>query len=142
MVGSLLEVGRGKRDEHICRDGYVQYEYITEELPDLLALSDVALSRAGANAVFELLALNKPAVLVPLPAASSRGDQLLNARYFEKKGYARMLEQDAATPELLCDAIDAVYRDRAQYTRTMEADTRSDGTEAILALIRETAGER
>ncbi len=132
--------GKGKLEENIRRGGYVQYEYITDELPDLLALSDVVLSRAGANAVFELLALNKPAVLVPLTAASTRGDQLLNARYFEKKGYAKVLDQDAATADALCDAIDAVYRDRAAYTRAMETDTRSDGTEAILQLIRETAG--
>ena len=130
--------GRGKLDETIARDGYVQYEYITSELPDLLALADVVLSRAGANAVFELLALNKPAVLVPLTTASTRGDQLLNANYFKKKGYAETLMQDTATADSLCDAIDEVYKNRATYAHAMEADTRSDGTEAILKMIRGT----
>lgn len=131
--------GRGKEDCNCVACGYTQYEYIDRELPDLFALADVVLSRAGANAVFELLALNKPSVLVPLTASSTRGDQLLNAAYFQKKGYAEMVDQNTATPETLCQTIDRVYRDRARYVRTMQEDTRSDGTEAILAIIKSAA---
>ena len=131
--------GRGKEDCNCVACGYTQYEYIDRELPDLFALADVVLSRAGANAVFELLALNKPSVLVPLTAASTRGDQLLNAAYFEKKGYAVTVDQDTATPESLSRAIDEVYREREHFTRTMEGDTRSDGTQAILDIIRNAA---
>ncbi len=134
--------GKGKLDESARREGYVQYEYITDQLPDLLALADVVLSRAGANAVFELLALNKPAVLVPLPAKSSRGDQLLNAQYFEKKGYAKLLEQDTATADALCQAINSVYQNRSAYIKAMEGEKRSDGTEAILSIIEDTATRR
>ena len=131
--------GRGKLERACNREGYVQYEYIDAELPDLFALADVVLSRAGANAVFELLALHKPSVLVPLPKTSTRGDQLLNAAYFERKGYAVSLEQDSATPESLCRALEAVYRDRAQYTRAMREDEGTDGTEAILEIIKNAA---
>ena len=131
--------GRGKEDDRYRAEGYVQYEYIDKELPDLFHLCDVVLSRAGANAVFELLALNKPAVLVPLPSSSSRGDQLLNGSYFAKKGYAMKLEQDTATPETLADAVKALYRDRTRFIRAMEQDTRTDGTENILAIIRRSA---
>lgn len=131
--------GRGKMDCDCVTCGYIQYEYIDRELADLFALADVVLSRAGANAVFELLALNKPSVLVPLSKASTRGDQLLNARYFEKKGYALTLDQDTATPESLCLAIDEVYRDRAKYAEAMRAETRADGTLTILELLREAA---
>lgn len=129
--------GRGKRDEGLRAGGYVQYEYIEQELPDLFALSDIVLSRAGANAVFELLALNKPALLLPLPKASSRGDQLLNAAYFEKKGYALTLDQDTATPAQLAAMLDGLYQNRDRYIRVMEQDTRADGTENILAVIRD-----
>jgi UDP-N-acetylglucosamine--N-acetylmuramyl-(pentapeptide) pyrophosphoryl-undecaprenol N-acetylglucosamine transferase len=76
---------------------------------------------------------------VPLTASSTRGDQLLNAAYFQKKGYAVMLDQDTATPESLVQAIDDVYRERERFTRTMEEDTRSDGTQAILDIIRNAA---
>ncbi len=97
------------------------------------------LSRAGANSVFELLALNKPSVLVPLTSASTRGDQLLNANYFEKKHYALVLDQNTATTQSLVSTIRRVYDDRKAFTDTMCEDTRSDGTEAILTIIRETA---
>ena len=131
--------GKGKNDCNCVACGYSQYEYIDKELPDLFALSDVVLSRAGANSVFELLALNKPSVLVPLTSSSTRGDQLLNATYFEKKGYAMVLNQNTATTESLIAAIRRVYEDRAQYTKVMCEDTRSDGTETILNLIRKAA---
>ncbi len=131
--------GRGKNDCGCSACGYMQYEYIGKELPDLFALCDIALSRAGGNSVFELLALNKPAVLVPLTSASTRGDQLLNARYFEKKGYAKMVDQNTATPESLAEAVNAVYDERARYAARMCEDTRSDGTESILEIIRQAA---
>jgi UDP-N-acetylglucosamine--N-acetylmuramyl-(pentapeptide) pyrophosphoryl-undecaprenol N-acetylglucosamine transferase len=131
--------GRGKNDCDCVACGYMQYEYIDRELPDLFALADVVLSRAGANSVFELLALNKPSVLVPLTSASTRGDQLLNANYFEKKHYALVLDQNTATTQSLVSTIRRVYDDRKAFTETMCEDTRSDGTEAILTIIRETA---
>ena len=131
--------GKGKNDCDCVACGYHQYEYIDKELPDLFALSDVVLSRAGANSVFELLALNKPSVLVPLTSASSRGDQLLNANYMEKKGYAKVVDQNTATTDSLVAAIDEVYQQRAQYTERMCEDTRSDGTETILTIIKKAA---
>lgn len=87
--------GKGNLDpslEHL--PGYKQYEYVTDELPHLLAASDFAISRAGSNAIFELLALKKPMLLIPLSAAQSRGDQILNANYFEKLGLARVLVEE------------------------------------------------
>ena len=129
--------GRGKNDCDCVACGYMQYEYIDKELPDLFALSDIVLSRAGANSVFELLALNKPSVLVPLTSASSRGDQLLNAKYFEKKGYAVSIDQNTASVQTLLDAIDHVYQNREQYSSAMRQDDCSNGKEAILKIIRE-----
>ncbi len=131
--------GRGKNDCNCAACGYNQYEYIDKELPDLFALSDIVLSRAGANSVFELLALNKPSILVPLTSASTRGDQLLNAKYFEKKGYAKVLDQNTATAESLVVAIDDLYANRAAFSEMMCEDTRSDGTQAILKIIKDAA---
>ncbi|MEA4870636.1 MAG: undecaprenyldiphospho-muramoylpentapeptide beta-N-acetylglucosaminyltransferase [Christensenella sp.] len=130
--------GRGKNDCDCVACGYTQYEYIDKELPDLFALSDIVLSRAGANSVFELLALNKPSVLVPLTSASTRGDQLLNAKYFEKKGYALTIDQNTATVQTLLDAINHVYENREQFVSAMRNDHCSDGKEAILNIIRDT----
>ena len=78
--------GKGKLDESLTGvEGYAQFEYIQKELKDLFALADLVISRAGANAICELLALRKPNILIPLPAKSSRGDQILNARSFERQ---------------------------------------------------------
>ena len=60
---------------------------------DLFALSDVVISRAGANAICEISALHKPNLLIPLSANASRGDQILNARSFEKTGIQHVLEK-------------------------------------------------
>lgn len=131
--------GRGKVDAAAACPGYLQYEYIDRELPDLLALTDVVLSRAGANAVFEFLSLAKPAVLVPLPLSASRGDQIENAKYFEKRGYAVMVDQDAATPDTIADAVLALYARRAEYRARMQADALLDGTDEVLREIRAAA---
>lgn len=87
--------GKGNHDETLEGvSGYTQFEYVTESLPHLLAASDYAVSRAGSNAIFELLALQKPMLLIPLSAAKSRGDQILNASYFKSLGLARVLKEE------------------------------------------------
>ena len=131
--------GKGKLDESVKAEGYVQYEYIRDEMADLFALADVVVSRAGANAVFELLALHKPMLLLPLSAASTRGDQELNAAYFEKRGYARVLLADAVSAESVRKEVNALYEARAQYIDTMRHAEGVDGTGMILRLIREAA---
>lgn len=87
--------GKGNLDrtyENVA--GYKQYDYVTTELTHLLAASDFSVSRAGSNAIFELLALKKPMLLIPLSAAHSRGDQILNANYFESLQLARVLKEE------------------------------------------------
>ena len=81
--------GKGRMDDSLkSLKGYVQFEYIQNQLKDLFALTDVVISRAGANAICELLALHKPNLLIPLSANASRGDQILNARSFERQGFS------------------------------------------------------
>ncbi|NCB30060.1 MAG: undecaprenyldiphospho-muramoylpentapeptide beta-N-acetylglucosaminyltransferase, partial [Clostridia bacterium] len=116
--------GKCKMEASIDNPAYVQYEYISEELPDLLACADIILSRAGANAVFEFLALAKPALLIPLPLSCSRGDQILNARYFARKGYAITMDQADLNPESLCKALASLYESRLQFISTMSSDAR------------------
>ena len=127
--------GQGKLDDTAPRPGYVRFEYVNEQMADVLALADVVLSRAGANAVFELLALKKPSVLVPLPLEASRGDQILNAEYFEKNGYAVHLPQSEITPARLQETVLNLYRDRQKYIDAMASAPGADGTENILRLI-------
>ncbi len=131
--------GKGKVDESVRAEGYLQYDYIRDEMADLFALADVVCSRAGANAVFELLALKKPMLLLPLSAASTRGDQELNAKYFKAKGFAKVLFADEVNPASLTNELLALYRERETYLASMQSAKGVDGTEAILNLIREAA---
>ena len=131
--------GKGKLDESIDRPGYVQYEYISEQMADLFALADVVCSRAGANAVFELLALKKPMLLLPLSGASTRGDQELNANYFKTRGYAKVLLADEVNAESIANELLDLYQNRERYLAAMQSAEGVDGTEAILNLIRKAA---
>ena len=127
---------KGKKDASIAEPGYVQYEYISKELPDLFAAADIILSRAGANAIFEFLALAKPALLIPLPLSASRGDQILNAGYFARKGYAMTLDQAGLTPDTLFDSIHDLYDRRLSFISAMSGDSTADGTDEVLDVIR------
>lgn len=131
--------GKGKLDEGVRMPGYVQYEYIKDEMADLFSLADVVVSRAGANAVFELLALHKPMLLLPLSGASTRGDQELNAEYFKKRGYARVLLADEVNADSVLREVRALYDARGTYIETMQKAEGVDGTDMILRLIREAA---
>ena len=95
------------------------------------------ISRAGANAICELLALRKPAVLIPLSAAASRGDQILNARSFEKQGFARMLEEEKVTDRTLLEAVREVFENREKYVAAMEKSEMRDAIAVITGLIEE-----
>ena len=85
--------GKGNLDESLIgTSGYVQYEYVDKPLRHLFAAADLIISRAGANSICEILALRKPNILIPLSAAASRGDQILNANSFAKQGFSTVLE--------------------------------------------------
>ena len=134
--------GKGNLDEQLVRPGYLQYEYISEELKDLFALADVIFSRAGANALCEFLALHKPALLVPLSKAASRGDQILNARSFVAQGFSMMIEEEELTDERLISGILSLYENRDKYIAKMSESRQSNGVNVILGLIDElTAGK-
>ena len=128
--------GKGKLDESLKgTEGYRQYEYIKEELPDLFAAADVAISRAGANAICELLALKKPNLLIPLSAKASRGDQILNAHSFEKQGFSIVIEEEDLSTEKLVAAVNELYTDKDKYITAMEGSKNTDAIGIITNLI-------
>lgn len=119
--------------------GYKQFEYIKAELKDLFAMADLVISRAGANAICELLALKKPNILIPLPAASSRGDQLLNAKSFESQGFSIVINEDDLTTELLVDKVHELFSNRHSYHDAMNRSGQMDSIRTIVRLIEEAA---
>lgn len=119
--------------------GYVQFEYIKEELSDLIASADIMISRAGANAICEILALRKPNILIPLSAQASRGDQILNAASFEKAGYSIVIQEDDMTDAKLLNAVHQAYENREEYIKAMKRSQLNNSIEKIVGLINEAA---
>ena len=114
--------GKGNVANDINVKGYRQFDYVSDELKDFMAASDVVISRAGSNSIFELLSLNKPMILVPLSGASSRGEQMLNAKSFQHKGYCEIVADDKLTENnLLLDTLDKVYIGRETYIANMKS---------------------
>ncbi|MCG5102049.1 undecaprenyldiphospho-muramoylpentapeptide beta-N-acetylglucosaminyltransferase [Oceanobacillus alkalisoli] len=97
--------GQGKVDTSLNSLGYAQFEYVHGELKDIFAATDFVLSRAGSNAIFEFLALRIPMLLVPLSLEASRGDQIVNARSFKEKGFARVLQEAEVTADKLTEEL-------------------------------------
>lgn len=81
-------------------DNYKPYPFIKKEMADVLSLSSIVVSRAGANTVWESAAAGKPMILVPLEKGSSRGDQIENAEFFKKKGAAEILLGEDVRPDI------------------------------------------
>ena len=134
--------GKDKIDNLLLNTpGYKQFEYIKAKLKDIFAMADVVISRAGANAICELLALKKPNILIPLPAASSRGDQLLNAASFEAQGYSIVLNEDDITTNLLVDKVHELYFNRQNYVDAMSKSHQMDAVKTIMSLINEATNK-
>jgi UDP-N-acetylglucosamine--N-acetylmuramyl-(pentapeptide) pyrophosphoryl-undecaprenol N-acetylglucosamine transferase len=114
--------GPGKTDASLNHQtGYFQLEYAHAELADLFAASDWVVSRAGANALYELLVLAKPHILIPLPYSQSRGDQIENARYFEHLGASHVLAEEQLNPETLAQAIQMIQGNKEKIFSAISA---------------------
>ncbi len=131
---------------HLCGKGnfsgelegaknYVQCEYLNEEMADAYACSDVIVSRAGSNALCEILALRKPALLIPYPAEASRGDQILNAESFRARGLSRVLDQKEMTVDRLTDEVVSLYHDRGAIYDAMTNESTANGVDNVLEQI-------
>ena len=130
--------GRDKIDPALLNiEGYKQFEYLKSEMKDAFAMSGVVISRAGANAICELLALKKPNLLIPLPAGSSRGDQILNAKSFESQGFSMVINEEILTENLLADKVTELYSCRHSYIDNMSKSGQLNSIDTIMKLLTE-----
>ncbi|MCH5254015.1 MAG: undecaprenyldiphospho-muramoylpentapeptide beta-N-acetylglucosaminyltransferase [Lachnospiraceae bacterium] len=135
--------GKEKMDNLLLTTkGYKQFEYIKSELKDIFAMADLVISRAGANAINELLALKKPNLLIPLPSGSSRGDQLLNAKSFESQGFSIVVDEDDLTKKLLVEKVQELYFTRNTYIDAMSKSSQRDAISTITAMIEDMVAKR
>ncbi len=131
-------VGKGNINKDLIgKTGYQQYEFINEQLNDVFAMTDLMISRAGANSISEILALKIPNILIPLSAKASRGDQILNAESYRKQGFSTVLQEEELTSAILIDSVRDVYKNRIQIKEKMASSKLLDANETILDLILE-----
>lgn len=107
---------------------------LDKPLRHLFAAADLIISRAGAIHR-EILALRKPNILIPLSAAASRGDQILNANSFAKQGFSTVLEEEVLTADTLSQAIEETYKNRQQFIDKMSESHLNNAVKTIMGLI-------
>lgn len=135
--------GREKIDNMLLTTpGYKQFEYVKGDMKDIFAMADIVVSRAGANAISELLALRKPNILIPLPSGSSRGDQILNAESFEAQGFSIVINEDDLTNKLLLEKVQELYFNRHTYIDAMNRSHQRDAVGTIIGLIEDAVNEK
>lgn len=134
--------GKDKVDNLMLNiQGYKQFEYVKAELKDIFAMTDVVVSRAGANSICELLALKKPNLLIPLSAHSSRGDQILNAKSFESQGFSLVIDEDYLTENLLVEKVHELYFTRQTYVDAMGRSSQLGSIKTITDLLEQTVNQ-
>jgi UDP-N-acetylglucosamine--N-acetylmuramyl-(pentapeptide) pyrophosphoryl-undecaprenol N-acetylglucosamine transferase len=128
--------GKGNLDQSLLNvKGYKQFEYVNEELADILAATDTVITRGGSNAIFEFLALKIPMLIIPLSKKQSRGDQILNAKSFEEKGYSVTLEEENLTEETLYSLLGEIEKNKESFKKIMGESDQGDALNTILREI-------
>ncbi len=142
--GALDELTRQFYVFHVCGPDklsgasvarYQEVEYVSQGWGDILAAADVVLSRAGANALFELLALRKRNLLVPLPAKASRGDQIENAAFAQSHGYSVVIAEENLSTQSLLQGLEQLQQDQAGYTARLESFVVPPAAQALTAAV-------
>ena len=123
--------GKGLKDAQVKKSGYIQYEFVKEDLTDLLAITDTVISRAGSNAIYEFLTLRIPMLLVPLGLDQSRGDQIDNANHFADKGYAKAIDEEQLTAQILLQELNEMEQERTRIINNMKSYEQSYTNEAL-----------
>lgn len=129
--------GKNNLSKEYDQKGYFQVEYMNN-IENAFAVASVCISRAGSNTLFELLALKIPCVLIPLPKGTSRGDQILNAEYFQKLGLVNVLPQQVLTPQALTLAVNSTYANRFNLARNFNKTPIKDASREISNIIAST----
>ncbi|RKQ28647.1 undecaprenyldiphospho-muramoylpentapeptide beta-N-acetylglucosaminyltransferase [Oceanobacillus halophilus] len=131
--------GKDKVDPDVNEKGYVQFEYVNEELQDIFAATDYVLSRAGSNAIFEFLALRIPMLLIPLSKQASRGDQIINANSFKSKNYARVLEEEDLTQMTLVNELQRLKEQAPVMIDNMMEFKSEKARDRVVEIIKEVS---
>lgn len=130
--------GQGKLDAHVNESGYVQYEYVRDELSNIFAITDYVISRAGSNAIFEFLALRIPMLLIPLSLEASRGDQIVNAESFKMSGYAHVLKEEKMTLKTFIEQVESLQKYGGMLVDRMKEYKSEEARNQVIKIIKQS----
>lgn len=129
--------GKGNVKTDLETNTYKQFEYLNQEISDVIACSDIVVSRAGANAIFEFLATKKPNLLIPLSKKASRGDQILNAESFKKSSFSMVIQEEELNSDILLSSINELFKNKDVYVNNMITSPAKDAVSEIINIINE-----
>lgn len=108
---------------------------ITDDMVNLYNIADFVIGRSGAGVTAECYFKNLPMILIPLENKATRGDQLLNAKYYEKLGVAKIVHESNLTPTKMLDEINCFYKKIDAYKSAYKKAEQINGKEKIIELI-------
>lgn len=126
--------GKNNLVDSLTAKGYYQVEFLNK-IENAFSCASVCVTRAGSNTLFELLSLKIPCVLIPLPKGNSRGDQVLNAAYFQKKGLVSVLPQENLTSDSLAFTINSIHANRVNISSNFEKYPVKDASRLISRIL-------
>jgi len=129
------QTGPGRQWDIKETEKYKPYPYIKDELPYIMKKAEIVMGRSGAG-IWEWAVCGKPMILIPLTGSGTRGDQVENARYFEKAGAAIVLEGDNANPQGLADAVNELANNTQKRNAMAEASSKIGKIDASAAIAR------
>ncbi|KKO55302.1 undecaprenyldiphospho-muramoylpentapeptide beta-N-acetylglucosaminyltransferase [Paenibacillus sp. DMB20] len=127
--------GRGQMNSSYNHREYKQFEYVDNDLADILAMADIVISRAGSNSIFEFFALKKPMLLIPLSQNASRGDQILNAASFRSSGFCEVLLEEDMNDESFVEAVNSLFEKRIAMIENMKKSDHKNALQKVAAVI-------
>lgn len=126
--------GKGNINPNLKENGYKQFEFLSN-IEEAIKICSVCITRAGANTLFELLALKVPCLVIPLSNKSSRGDQILNAEYFQKLGMINVLNQQSLSPSSLVLAVNSTYANKDNLIKNINKNPIKDASKNVCRII-------
>jgi UDP-N-acetylglucosamine--N-acetylmuramyl-(pentapeptide) pyrophosphoryl-undecaprenol N-acetylglucosamine transferase len=132
------QTGRAEWDMP-ASERYRPYPYIQGEMPHVLASAELILGRSGAGTVWESAVLGKPMVLIPLSGSGTRGDQVENARFFEKAGAALVLSGETASAENMAKTVNGLAMNAEKRQAMAAASLKAGGLDGAAIIARNIA---
>ena len=124
----------GKNMNETTQQNYLRIKF-ANNIEDFFSASDIVVCRSGANTLFELLSINKPMLLIPLPKTQSRGDQIENAENFYKNNYAEIIYQENLTLQTLLEKIEKILKNKQFYIKNQQKANIKNANKNIVDII-------